>query len=139
MTELWPTADLDPVRRLRILAAGVPGARVVERELDAPFERVWAVMADLEGGFGEFQTDMSRVTVTGRDGDRVAALARSRFGFRARLHGVLRPGWCWLQSRFLILAWPRPRPRPAGPWSRSPAVCGSRAAPRSFRWVRAGN
>ncbi|MFB7864234.1 hypothetical protein [Streptomyces sp. NPDC056069] len=34
---------------------------------------------------------------------RPEALARSRYGLRAHFHGALRPGWCWLQSRFLII------------------------------------
>ncbi|MFD3943081.1 hypothetical protein [Streptomyces sp. NPDC058579] len=91
------------VGRLRVMAAGVRGAYVVERVLPAPFDEVWAVMRDLEGGFGEFQPDMRSVRVLRVDGDRVEALARSRYGFRARFHGVLRPGWCWLQSRFLVV------------------------------------
>ncbi|WP_406861576.1 hypothetical protein ABZO31_14395 [Streptomyces sp. HUAS MG47] len=36
-------------------------------------------------------------------GDRVEAVAWSRYGMRARFRGVLRPGWCRLQSRFLIV------------------------------------
>jgi hypothetical protein len=97
------THPLDPVRRLRVMAAAVPGARLVERVLPAPLEAVWAVMGDLEGGFGEFQPDMREVRVVRVDGDRVEALARSHHGFRARLRGHVRPGWCWLQSRFLII------------------------------------
>lgn len=104
MTSNWPTADLDPVRRLRVLAAGVRGAAVTERVVDAPLDTVWAMLSDLEGSFRELQPDMRTVTVlTGRDG-RVEALARSRFGMRAHFDGSLRPGWCWLQSRFLIVA-----------------------------------
>ncbi|MFI8264572.1 MULTISPECIES: hypothetical protein [unclassified Streptomyces] len=97
------TYAVDAVTRLRIMAAAVPGARVVERVVPAPLEAVWAVMGDLEGGFGTFQPDMRRVRVVRVSGDRVEALARSRHGFRARLRGHLRPGWCWLQSRFLII------------------------------------
>jgi hypothetical protein len=103
MTGTWPTGDLDTLARLRALAAGVRGATVVEGRIPAPFDVVWPVMADLEGGFGRFQTDMRQVKVESVDGDRVIALARSRLGFRARLRGVLRPGWCWLQSRFLLI------------------------------------
>jgi len=103
MSGNWPNVDLDPVRRLRVLAAGIPGATVTERVLPAPFERVWALLSDLEGQFGRIQPDMHRVTITQVDGDRLQALARSRFGMRARLDGVLRPGWCWLQSRFLLI------------------------------------
>ncbi len=94
---------MDPVARLRIMAAGVPGARIVEATLPAPVEAVWAVMSDLEGEFGRFQPDMRSVRVLRVTGDRVEALARSKYGLRAHFHGVLRPGWCWLQSRFLII------------------------------------
>ncbi|MFB6522643.1 SRPBCC family protein [Streptomyces sp. NPDC056401] len=95
--------DPDPVARLRIMAAGVPGARVVEATLAAPLEAVWAVMSDLEGEFGRFQPDMRSVRVLRVTGDRVEALARSKYGLRAHFRGVLRPGWCWLQSCFLII------------------------------------
>lgn len=98
-----PAHDVDPVARLRIMAAGVPGARVVEEVLPAPLDAVWAVMSDLEGEFGRFQPDMRTVRVLRVTGDRVEALARSKYGLRAHFHGVLRPGWCWLQSRFLII------------------------------------
>ncbi|MGW6689613.1 hypothetical protein [Streptomyces sp. NPDC054961] len=91
------------VGRLRVMAAGVPGARVVEQVVPAPVEAVWAVMSDLEGEFGRFQPDMRTVRVLRVTGDRVEALARSRYGLRAHFRGVLRPGWCWLQSRFLII------------------------------------
>lgn len=99
----WPSAELDDVRRLRVMAASIPGARVSERVLPRPLDEVWAVMSDLEDGFGRFQTDMRDVRVLRAEHGRVVALARSRFGMRARLEGTLRPGWCWLQSRFLII------------------------------------
>lgn len=97
------TYEVDQVGRLRIMAAGIPGAKVVESVLPAPVEAVWAVMSDLEGEFGRFQPDMRSVRVLRVTGDRVEALARSKYGLRAHFRGVLRPGWCWLQSRFLII------------------------------------
>ncbi|MFI0805941.1 hypothetical protein [Streptomyces echinatus] len=103
MNEHWPTTDLDPVRRLHVLAAGIRGAHVTEAHVDAPFERVWSLLGDLEGGFGQVVTDMERLRVVRRQGERVEALTRSRYGMRARLRGVQRPGWCWLQSRFLLI------------------------------------
>lgn len=103
MTARWPTGDLDEVRRLRVLAAAIPGAHVTERVLDRPFGQVWPLLADLEGTFGLIEPDMRHVRVTRADGDRLQARARSRFGMRARFDGVLRPGWCWLQSRFLLI------------------------------------
>lgn len=71
---------LGAVGRMRVMAAGVRGARVVEGVLPAAFDDVWLVMGDLDGGFGEFQPDMRKVRVESVDGDRVTALAHSRYG-----------------------------------------------------------
>ncbi|MGR4880246.1 hypothetical protein ACIPUC_12520 [Streptomyces sp. LARHCF249] len=92
--------EIDPVRRLHVMAAGVRGARVAEHVVPAPFEEVWPAMAELD-----FLPDLHRIRVRAvdGDGDRVEATARSAYGFRARLRGFRRPGWCWLQSRFLIV------------------------------------
>jgi hypothetical protein len=103
MSGMWPTTDLDPVRRLRVLAAAIPGASVTERVMDAPWVDVWRILSDLDGGFTAIQPDMSRLHVELHEGSHVVALVRSRFGMRARLTGVLKPGWCWLQSRFLLI------------------------------------
>ncbi|MEV6927989.1 hypothetical protein AB0M46_26290 [Dactylosporangium sp. NPDC051485] len=103
MTDTWPRADLNPVHRLRALAAGIPGAHVTERLIDAPFDEVWPVAGDLEGEFGNYQPDMRHVRITRTNGDRLEAVARSRFGLRARFDVVSRPGWCWMQSRLLLI------------------------------------
>ncbi|MFF3655948.1 hypothetical protein [Streptomyces olivochromogenes] len=102
-TSGWPAADLDPVRRLHVLAAGIPGAHVTEGFVAAPYDRVRALLGELEGEFGRIVPDMRGLRVVRRDGVRVEALARSKYGMRARLRGEQRPGWCWLQSRFLLL------------------------------------
>ncbi|WP_327085557.1 hypothetical protein OIE66_24755 [Nonomuraea sp. NBC_01738] len=100
----WPVAELDAVRRLRALASAIPGAYVAERVIAAPFAVVWAVAGDLEREFGTFEPDMRDVTVesAGPDG-RLVARARSRYGMRARFDVDLAPGWCWMQSRFLLV------------------------------------
>jgi len=103
MTDNWPTADLDHVRRLRVLAAGIPGATVTERVFDAAPNHVWDLMWGNGTTFTEFQTDMSQVERLERDQDRVRMTVRSRYGMRAQLEGVVSPGWCWLQSRFLLV------------------------------------
>lgn len=99
----WPFADLDDVQKLRALAAGVRGAHITEGFLDVPYDRIQAHLADLEGDFGRVVPDMRSLRVVRREGERVEAVARSRYGMRARLRGVHRPGWCWLQSRFLLI------------------------------------
>lgn len=103
MSTSWPVADLDPVRRLRVLASAIPGAHVAERTIPAPFDSVWGVMGDLEGEFGTFEPDMRHLVLEhGQDGALVAR-ARSKYGMRARFDVDLRQGWCWMQSRFLLI------------------------------------
>ncbi|QSB03914.1 hypothetical protein [Natronoglycomyces albus] len=99
----WPNASIDTVTRFRALSAAVAGAHVAERFINAPFDDVWAYISDLEGGFGDIEPDMRNIHVRHYDGHRIVAVARSRLGMRALLRGTLRPGWCWLQSRFLII------------------------------------
>jgi hypothetical protein len=98
----WPVAELDTIRRLRALAAAVPGAFVAETTLDAPFDQVWAVAADLEHELPAYLPDVRSFIVTRRDGERLQAHARGYAGLRARFDIVLRPGWCVMRSRFLL-------------------------------------
>jgi len=104
MTDNWPTVELDSVRRLRALAAGISGAAVTERVVDGPLATVWDLMWGEGRAFAEFQPDMRAITQLTIDGDQVSFHARSNYGFRAHLRGTVRPGWCWLQSRFLLIA-----------------------------------
>jgi len=64
---------------------------------------VWAVLTDFPGGFAAVQPDMREVTVSDSRDDWISLRAVSRYGLRASLKGVLRPGFCWLQSRFLVI------------------------------------
>ena len=98
----WPAAELDAIRRLRVLAAAVPGAVVAEATLDAPFARVWSVAADLEHELPRYLTDVRSLRITGVQGERLRAHARGYAGLRARFDIVLRPGWCVMRSRFLL-------------------------------------
>jgi hypothetical protein len=98
----WPVADLDAIGRLRALAAAVPGAFVAETVIDAPFDQVWAVAADLERELPAYLPDVRSFTITRREGERLEARARGYAGLRARFDIVLRPGWCVMRSRFLL-------------------------------------
>ncbi|MEV0662709.1 hypothetical protein ACIBI3_22335 [Actinomadura luteofluorescens] len=97
----WPVADLDPVRRLRIMAASIPGAAYAEKVLARSVHEVWAVAGDLEAEFPMLLADVRTMRIAHADGEHLEAIAVGRLGQRARFDVVLRPGWCWMQSRFL--------------------------------------
>jgi hypothetical protein len=103
VTENWMVAELDPVRRLRVLAATVPGAfRHSEIVLPAPVEQVWAVASDLERELPRVLSTVRSFRFTDGEGERLRAHAVGRFGQRADFEVVLRPGWCVMQSRFVL-------------------------------------
>jgi hypothetical protein len=64
----WPVADLDPVRRLRALAAGVPGAVVVEDVIPASFEAVWGIASDLENEVPRSEWHVHCLRITHQEG-----------------------------------------------------------------------
>lgn len=101
MMMTWPVADLDPIRKLRVLAAGIPAAVMVERVIAAPWEAVWARAEDLEDTVPRIQSHVRTLKITARDGDWLEVDVRGHLGARARMDAVLTPGWCVMQSRFL--------------------------------------
>jgi hypothetical protein len=102
MSVTWPVADLDAVARLRVLAAAQRSALFVEDLVEAPFDAVWAVASDLENELPRLLHDVRSLRITSADGERLQAYARGHAGLRARFDVVLRPGWCLMQSRFLL-------------------------------------
>ena len=103
MTEDWPAADLDPVRRLHVLAASVRfPVYLGEVVLPAPVERVWEVVSDLERELPRCLPTVRSARITQAEGERLELFAVGTLGQRARFDVVLRPGWCVMQSRFLI-------------------------------------
>jgi hypothetical protein len=103
MTGPWPAAELDPVRRMRILVAGLPHAAFRERVLDAPFDGVWGIAGDLELGTPQWKQDVAALAILERDDDRLGVEIRSHFGIRVRVDAVLRPGWCVMQGRLFAV------------------------------------
>lgn len=102
MNQHWPVASLDPIRRLRVMAAAIPGAGLTELIIDAPPELVWQTAGNLEAEMPRLVRDFRSVTVIPGDEDRLVMHARGYLGQRARFDVVIRPGWCWMQSRFLV-------------------------------------
>ena len=70
--------------------------------IDAPPEAVWHVASNLQGEMPRLVRDFRSVTITPGSGERLVMHARGYLGQRARFDVVIRPGWCWMQSRFLL-------------------------------------
>jgi len=102
MNQQWPTADLDPIRRLKVMAAVTPGTVIAEAVIPKPFDRVWGVASDLEVELPHLIRDFRTVHLTADSDGRLELRARGYLGQRARFDIVLRPGWCWMQSRLLL-------------------------------------
>ena len=102
MNQDWPVAELDPVRRMRVIAAATPGVAYAEKLIPAPFSAVWDAASDLEHELPLMVTDLRSFEITSTPGEHMTARARGRLGQRASFDVVLRPGWCVMQSRLLI-------------------------------------
>ena len=104
MSSREPAAALDPIRRLRVLAANIPGAAVTEDVLDAPYEAVWETVRDIEhlGGIEVLIADpriRSRRPDPDTGGERIQIEYKARpFGPREITDVDLRDGWCLMQS-----------------------------------------
>jgi hypothetical protein len=96
--EAWPEATLDGVRRLRVLAAVLPGVHLEEREVDVPFERVWAFMTDIERNVPRFDRDVASVRVTHREGNQLRIVTRTRRGLVAPFRVEIENGFMLMQA-----------------------------------------
>ena len=102
MTQGWPTADLGPLHRLRVLASAVHAPMCVEEYIDAPVDKVWAVAGDLRSELPRLVRTMRSFEYRTVDGENIGARATGVLGNRADFEVILRPGWCVMQSRFVI-------------------------------------
>lgn len=105
MSQAWPTGEIDDIRRLRVLTVAVSAPMYVEDVIEAPFERVWSVAADLEAELpGMIRSMRSFTVLDGVDtaNGRFRARAVSALGHHADFDVVLEPGWCLMQSRYVI-------------------------------------
>ncbi len=97
----WPVAELDPIRRLHVLAGGIRGAVVIEQVIPAPLDVVWAYVSDLERSVPRSEWHVRSLSITRVEGDRLEADVQGVAGIHDRFTVVLRPGWCWMQGRIL--------------------------------------
>jgi hypothetical protein len=97
----WPVADLDPIRRLHVMAATLPGAALVETVLDAPFQTVWDFIEDLEHSVPSFDFTVRRAEIVSRVDHQLQLVAMTIAPVRFNVH--LDRGWCWMHSRFYVV------------------------------------
>ncbi|MFJ7205871.1 SRPBCC family protein [Streptomyces sp. NPDC098789] len=101
MTTGWPTTELDPVQRLRVMAAGLGAVMYVEEYVAAPPDVVWDVAGDLEGELPHLVPTLREFRMAGGPGQ-VQGWAHGPLGYRARFDVLLQPGYCLMQSRRVI-------------------------------------
>ncbi|NUR59042.1 MAG: hypothetical protein HOV87_10265 [Catenulispora sp.] len=94
----WPVADLDPVRRMRVLASALPGGGFAQLRIEAPVERVWSYVADLDRSIPDLIGFLRRFELR----DDGTAIATGLLGNRGRFEVDLRDGWCVMQDRFVV-------------------------------------
>ncbi len=95
----WPLAQLDPIRRLVAIEAAMPGLVGAERIIEAPFDQVWAWIADLERSVPEFDTTVRHLQVQARRGSEVDLLTRTaHVPFPLKVHAHLESGFCLMRS-----------------------------------------
>ena len=96
--------DIDPVDRLAILAAALPGAVVGQRHIAAPFDAVWRVIADLEHATPRYEPGVAHVRIIERHGQLLRVLVEDIEGREEAMDVKLRPGWCLMQSATVVVA-----------------------------------
>jgi hypothetical protein len=96
--------DIDPIDRLAILAAALPGAAVRQRRIAAPFDAVWGVIADMEHATPRYEPGVARVRVIEQSGEFLRLLVQDTAGREETMDARLRPGWCLMQSATTVIA-----------------------------------
>ncbi len=104
MNDAMASADIDPVDRLTILAAALPGATVRQRQIAAPFDAVWRVIADLEHAIPRYEPGVAHVRVIEQHGQLLRLLVQDTGGREEMMDVKLRPGWCLMQSATVVVA-----------------------------------
>lgn len=94
----WPVTDLDPVRRMRVLASALPSGAFGQLRIEAPFDQVWTYLADLDHSIPDLIGFIRRFDLAA-DG---SARATGVLGNRGRFAVDLREGWCVMQDRFVV-------------------------------------
>ncbi|MEV6790567.1 hypothetical protein AB0M87_00905 [Streptomyces sp. NPDC051320] len=93
----------DSIARLRVLSAGLRAPMYAERRIELPIERVWPVVADLQGELPHLISFVREFRVAPGDSERKPARAVDTLGIRGSFDVRLAPGWCLMQSRLVTM------------------------------------
>ena len=104
MNDAVASADIDPIDRLAILAGALPGAVVRQRQITAPFDAVWRVIADMEHATPRYEPSVAHVRVIERHGELLRLLVEDTAGNEETMDAKLRAGWCLMQSATIVVA-----------------------------------
>ena len=104
MNDAMALPGIDPIDRLAILAAALPGAAVGQRRIAAPFDAVWQVIADMEHATPRYEPGVARVRVIERNGEFLRLVVQDTAGREDAMDARLRPGWCLMQSATIVIA-----------------------------------
>jgi hypothetical protein len=95
----WPTAELDPIIKMRAIAASLPHVGSDETVFDIPFDRFWPSLVDFEANTPRIEGTVSRVRILERNGENARLEVRSALGFWNEFEVIERPGWCLMQAK----------------------------------------
>lgn len=94
---------LDPIARLRVIAAGLPDVGFAEAVLDAPYASVWGVASDLEHAVPKYESAVRAVEILQRRGERLKITVQVSDGTRLAMEVILRDGYCLMQSEAVAI------------------------------------
>jgi hypothetical protein len=97
----WPDVELDPIVRLRAVAAAFPSAAIRETVLDLGAEEAWAWVTDFERTVPRFDSQLSRVRITRRiDDEHLRMLVWARWlPLPLPMEVLVEPGYCLMRGR----------------------------------------
>lgn len=97
----WPTARVDRIDRLRLLAEGLPGLTVEERVVAVPFDRFWGWLGDVERSVPVFEHTVAEMQIVGERAGRLDVRAKGprRWSPTIPFDVDLSEGWCWMVTR----------------------------------------
>ncbi len=95
--------SLDPITRLRIIAAGLGDVVVVDALLAAPYASVWGLAGDLERGVPLFEPAVAAVEIVEQNEDRLRVVVETVGGLYLPMDVLLQDGYCLMQGEHVSI------------------------------------